>query len=439
MQVMANVALSSPASRSLSETPKDHFSPLNDHIRSDCLTPPGGIVTPHPNPVDGRLPGISHTSSLGQVRSSLCYRPKLVQSSLGLQVRPSAPSRNLSLSPPRSSGDNGGGLDYAKAQTPLLKRFSPGQDDVTSVDGHHDRSNAHSLSSHERPHSATSLTPPTSPSTISSPSSTSVNICIDKAVDLRSEAASAYSRASSSTLLKPGRLFSRGAGNLQEDRTQQKARPGFLDRRHTYAASSPLTGALSTTVAAAKLSNPVVTSLSSASRPRSGSQPTDELRKLTHGGGDRHPAQNTPPYSPRSQSQDSKRTATTISPSKGSPNSLTDENGPSLPKGKLSVLISEGRDIRPSVDPYVVCQFQWSEYISKGPVNNAFESSGNRKVLGGEKSVIKQTGSDLRRPMAIPTTKSRQNSNASVNDSREAKVGSGGKAINPRWGHEATL
>ena len=41
------------------------------------------------------------------------------------------------------------------------------------------------------------------------------------------------------------------------------------------------------------------------------------------------------------------------------------------PKGTLSISIIEGQELRPSLDPYVICQFQCSEDISPTPKKDA--------------------------------------------------------------------
>ncbi|KAI9749091.1 MAG: hypothetical protein M4579_007007 [Chaenotheca gracillima] len=107
------------------------------------------------------------------------------------------------------------------------------------------------------------------------------------------------------------------------------------------------------------------------------------------------------------------------------------------PKGKLIVKISEARGLRPSYDPYVVCVFEWNEYISKGPkskkeLEQDVEDKSNQESGG---IAIKRSGSDMGRPMAIPM-KSRQSSNTSNSDPKEMR---GTAMTDPRWDHEATF
>ncbi|KAJ6136164.1 hypothetical protein N7512_001324 [Penicillium capsulatum] len=95
-------------------------------------------------------------------------------------------------------------------------------------------------------------------------------------------------------------------------------------------------------------------------------------------------------------------------------------------KGKLLVKISEARGLRPSFDPYVVCVFQWNEYISKGARD------------GEEEKKRRQIESDAEaagRPMAIPM-RSRQ---SSYNSALEGDSKGRCPVTDPHWDHEAVL
>jgi serine/threonine protein kinase SCH9 len=113
-----------------------------------------------------------------------------------------------------------------------------------------------------------------------------------------------------------------------------------------------------------------------------------------------------------------------------SPSNISQEGPPvaSL-NGKLSVRISEARGLRSSIDPYVVCVFEWNEYISKGA-----QSEKNCEVDG--KQSRERFDNDPGKPMAIPM-RSRQSSNNSQLDGYDCK----GKVpvTEPRWNHEAIL
>ena len=98
------------------------------------------------------------------------------------------------------------------------------------------------------------------------------------------------------------------------------------------------------------------------------------------------------------------------------------------PQGMLYVAIPEGRGLRPSVDPYVVCQFQRSEYISEGPRDKYLDSK-------TEDSKTEDCNGSKPRPMAIPI-RSRQNSNSSHSSDPKKH---GKQVTDPKWKHEAVL
>lgn len=417
---------------------------LIDPIGSECLTPPGGNTTPHPNPVDNRLPEIKH-SSFGQVRPSLCYRPKTVLPVVGQQRHPSPLSRE-SLSPSRSVCSGNGGADNLSARSPTSSDRSPYSQDDFRAHGNGDYFDAPPLLSHEhvRP-SCNSVTPPTSTSDASSPSASSVNMAAGKVTDvnlsvqrlqlIKSAPSSLIAQRQNQARLK------QGEGRRQADR------PGMSGRRHTYATYARVPSTLTApTVATAQLSSPAPAHLTSASRPHSGSQSAEELRKLTDSGrGNGHSSdQNTPPYSPRRRSEEDNISVTTKPPTTSPSASATssslkesqDGSGPLPPKGKLLVLISEGRNLQANVDPYVVCQFQRSEYISKGPINPNVVEASRCRLTGG--SPTRRTEEDLVQPVAIPM-KSRQSSNTSIGDLRDSRPDESEKVTDPKWEHKATL
>ena len=441
---LTNLGLSSFFS-TLSSSINSKLAPsLIDPIGSECLTPPGGSATPHPNPVDNRLPGISH-SSFRQVRPSLCYRPKSVLPVVG-QQRHSSPLSRQSLSPSRSVGSGNGGSDNISARSPPSADKSPySQDDIRDCSnaGYFD---APPLLSHEHVHpSYNSVTPPTSTSDASSPSASSVNMLAGKAADT-----DVYVRRPQYIKSAPSSLIAQRysqARSKQGEGQRQVGRPGMPCRRHTHAAHAQASSTLAApTVATAQLSNPATAHLTSASRPRSGSQSAEELRKLTDiGRGSGHPTdQNTPPYSPRRRSEEDDPSAITkpiaasasTSATSSSLREVQDGSGPLPPKGKLSVLISEGRDLQANADPYVVCQFQRSEYISRGPINANLPETSKRRLIGGTST--RMTEGDIGQTVPIPM-QSRQGSNTSTGELRDSRPDELEKVTDPKWGHKATL
>lgn len=172
---------------------------------------------------------------------------------------------------------------------------------------------------------------------------------------------------------------------------------------------------------------------SASSRTPSTSQLAGEAEKLTQGDFAPLQYQATPPQTPRTRSQESKPLPSNLSrTSNASDKSKESKTAPVVaPKGKLALTISEGRGLRPSVDPYVVCQFQWAEYISDGPRHDETKKSRHVPMQ------MRRTESEMGRPMAIPM-KSRQSSNSGhSSDPRENS--NHDEVTNPRWEHEAIL
>jgi hypothetical protein len=112
------------------------------------------------------------------------------------------------------------------------------------------------------------------------------------------------------------------------------------------------------------------------------------------------------------------------------------------PKGKLAVKIDRARKLKPSYDPYVVCVFEWNEYISNGPKHDAMdvdEDNGGPKKGRKEQlssMPIRRSDSDMGKPMSI-LMKSRQSSNNSNTDGHDQQQGA--TVTDPQWAHEAML
>lgn len=183
----------------------------------------------------------------------------------------------------------------------------------------------------------------------------------------------------------------------------------------------------------------------------------ENLARLTGSAGIGPLLKNTPPLTPRAMSNEGPQTdrrpvTSSPNPSQRQPDEMsrsTDEitgklheafpsrpsasppTGPPVGslKGKLFVKISEARGLRPGFDPYVVCVFEWNEFISK----SAKDEEANTMVREKAKN---DSDSDVGRPVAIPM-KSRQSSNNSMLDGPDFKRGV--LVTNPHWNHEAVL
>lgn len=427
----------------------------HDQIGSSSTTP-SGVATPRPDPSDKRLPSIMH-SYFGQVRRRSCTSPP--------------PPGSCALATPAADK---GVASYERKQHGVHEALddappiAPSSQDGYTSDG---EDHALPLLPHERLQilepgaelEHIGVYPLPTPPTSSSASS------IHKGVELEPS-----TNGDAHGNYDP--VDSRPASGRPESATDVIP---LRTRRHTFGLS-PLTNIITTSsVHAAHLSNPTapypsttpstpVKSQYAVSAHSSLTWSFSELVKLTDGVAASPRIKNTPPHTPRALSSEdqtatrsaSKAPQTTSSPSRtqaedpaanGGTNNTNIANstivqsiptssasvGP--PKGKLLVRISEARGLKPSYDPYVVCVFEWNEYISRGPKQEEVdmdneEPKGKDDLLGSVP--IKRSGSDMGRAMAIPM-KSRQSSTTSLSDQKNFK--NGRQVTSPKWDHEAIL
>jgi hypothetical protein len=381
----------------------------HDHIGSNSSTPPGAH-TPRPDLVDKRLPSLIN-SYFGQVCDSFRSRPTSANGPRNTTV-PSTSTEKMVILPEKQRSND---LPTAPA--------SPTDVELEVQD-------LQTLPSHERAHPPKSAPYPTPPTS----SSSSIH---------RVSKGEAGGGTPGTDLGPSIRTRSTQEGTSELDSSPQGV------RRHTFAMTSPLSNVVTAPTVIPHLSNPatdlssnsfsspILSHLTSSRRP-SASLSHKESRRLTKGTSvppskQATPTQ-TPPQTPRTRSQEDGKASGAATPSgKGGagsgPNGTT--IGPVL--GKLSVEISEGRGLRSSVDPYVVCQFQCAEYISDGPIN--VDSENQRD--GGIAMASAAGGMGLNdrggRPQAIPM-RSRQSSHAGRNMASSLT-----ETTDPKWKHTATL
>jgi protein-serine/threonine kinase len=161
-------------------------------------------------------------------------------------------------------------------------------------------------------------------------------------------------------------------------------------------------------------------------------------------------AKNTPPHTPRALSQEDYRRAETRSPLSSTSTAASDGHvfnekqhrskdqlpTTNAPRGKLNIKIAEARNLKASFDPYVVCQFEWNEYVSKGarPDHMDVDDDDQKGPVAQLSSVpIRRTDSDMGKAMAIPM-KSRQSSTNGTGEEHGLN-----KVTDPQWDHEAML
>ena len=422
-----------------------------DNVGSNGSTPPG-FATPQPDLSDKRLPSILH-SYFGQVRtpsatiSTTLEHPALSSTSavdVGFVKHRSEHHRapeGLEAPLPAAS--------YSSSEYFSEENFSP----MLLPHERLEKPPAGELLGLDRP--GAYPTPP-----ISSPSSihneTWDESCLDGGSGGGGGSGGAIGRRTRLRVLSAGALPLRA-------------------RRQTFGLN-PLTSiTTSSSVHAAHLSNPTLRYPSTTpATPTSGAFATSALLslsshleniKLTEGAAVLPRMKSTPPQTPRALSTDGVHSdkQSHAPPPKPVPSGLSNATsndgtkqmaaaagaattnlttasppvGP--PRGKLLVKISEARGLRPSYDPYVVCVFEWNEYISKGPRVQGIDmdrenGSENEDGVGGVP--IKRSGSDMGRPVAIPM-KSRQSSTTSCSDPRDLK---GVRQVtDPEWDHDAVL
>jgi serine/threonine protein kinase SCH9 len=231
-----------------------------------------------------------------------------------------------------------------------------------------------------------------------------------------------------------------------------KSTTSVKDRRHQ---SLPVSSVTRSNVAAAHISNPA--SSTHSSRPHSPGPASPRIEKpevpresdeLTSNVASGLRKKSTPPHTPRALSQEDYRRADTRSPLSSTSTTVNDrplhaekpkkdEFPNSAPRGKLKIKIAEGKNLKPSYDPYVICQFEWNEYVSKGVRPDKMDVDGDdRKVPAAsrlESIPMRRIDSDMGKPMAIPM-KSRQSSTNGHDGDRGLN-----KVTDPQWDHEAML
>jgi len=405
---------------------------VHDQIGSNSSTPPGA-ATPRPDLIDKRLPGIIH-SYFGQVRDSFRTRPKPAND-LRSSTAPHLPqttvacegeSKEMDVERPKRAG--GDPLPTAPSSPRKV------EDDAGDVPP-------------PLPHERLDL-PPQVPASQLEPSIPYPTPPASSSSSIHLEAKAESSGSSPSG----DRSLGTRALSSQEEKSLSDVLP-LRVRRHTFTSPNPLSSVVAApSLPAACISNPascslsenpihaIIAQLSTSRRQSAVSLSRRGSRKLTKGGTTPPGNQSTPPQTPRTQSQDGHV------PTASTPSALSRTQAPQAPTapvapvlGKLTVEISEGRALRPSFDPYVVCQFQWSEYISQGPINTESPTTkgarpGQPNGLGG--IAMRRTESEKSKPRAIPMT-SRQSSNTGK-DSRDIKSGTQ-EVTNPKWEHKAVL
>lgn len=373
-----------------------HRKPADDELDSIASTPPGA-VTPQPDLSDKRLPGIN--SCFGQVRNAVSHSFTALSSAFATNTKHK----------PVSSPDEETSLTESMASSITLQDPSAGFSCAELVSSHAESSlNEEETKARSNPVSSSSST-----HEVDSIRSRGCSSTYDHCADVFPN--------KPSSLKRPSRANSRTHSYSYIPRAFTP-----LPEVNTSSAVATLVSALFTKTSALP-SDP--SSHISKSPCQSISSKKNENTRLTMGVSSPSLKQSTPPQTPRTQSQEDATGSGYNTPAQSSSsndNIKTDGTtiGPVL--GTLTVLIKEGRGLRPSVDPYVVCEFQLSQYISDGPVSQDTETT------NGASGVTIQPAAGRGRPMAIPM-KSRQSSSSGRDTTQSQEV------TNPRWDHKAVL
>lgn len=405
-----------------------------DNLITSNGSTPSGIITPQPDPADKRLPSIIHYfSQVGNSAFPLSSLKARLSSSFTTSVANSTPA-------PAGSDEQ-----------PKVETVKPDVDDISDAVSPSSGANAteEHLQNPERTETTETFSNPTSLPT--PPYSSACSLSQKDMEEMESTAPATEKTAVSIYSALKDYMSTTSNNNVSELHSS---------RRPTC---DPVSSVSDDPVLASHFSNPSLPDASDLppppavpllehEKPHHISKSSENLAKLTEGTANPSHLKNTPPLTPRAMSHDngmsqssdstpvpsnssSQRPSHTETASDASDRKSSDSgsssDGPAVAplKGKLSVKISRARGLRPSADPYVVCVFEWNEYISKGTQSGAQSPEGKQ---GGKDYLDNDTG----RPMAIPM-KSRQSSHNSQLDNVDLK----GRApvTDPQWNHEAVL
>lgn len=256
-----------------------------------------------------------------------------------------------------------------------------------------------------------------------------------------SDAGDAPSQVESSQKEQSQEEQSQEAQSQEVQSTSSRPKPPMPLRRDTV--SDALTSIVTRPSVSAHISNPVsdpstpADPTSTAARSPSNSE---DKQKLTEGAERRD--QNTPPLTPRSGSHESRRgDDAVVKPIRTASDSSQTPVVVAQNKGQLEVVVEEGRGIKPSIQPYVVCVFQQSEDVSSGAakddeMDTAVEGSGDHSndenLARGV--AMRRMGSGSGTPRPIPGMPSRQTSSTNIADLKKGKPE---QTTNPLWKHTA--
>jgi len=379
----------------------------SDHVGSGASTPPGGVSTPVPDLMDKRQPGLAHAYF-----AQVCHSFRAPFTS---PTHPACPS-SLSRSVTHGSSLNMDPSSTASAGAP--PPTAPNSPKHSSVS-----SQGPPLLPHEQPDAALPSYP--TPPLSSASSLHGPQVDEEGSTDVRTP-------VEKNTPAGPARLRSSTLPSNTVDTV--------VSRPHVSAhISSP-----------AAHPTDVPDSLNASLASSSELEPLDsEKRELTQD------TKSTPPRTPRALSRNETAAAVDDAPaptapqiskieksSRSSSNQSSSQPTVGTTKGQLSVNIVQGRGLKPSTAPYVVCIYQLNEDISGGAEVDAVdtktqEQDSNQNENLAKGVAMRRMGSDSGKAMSIPGLGSRQTSQTDISklkDSASDKL-----VTEPLWNHEAVL
>lgn len=392
---------------------KPHDEDFHDQIGSGASTPPG-ISTPQPDLVDKRLPGI--VNGYFQVRDSL-----------------QSPHS-------KSTADSAHPALPEKAQAHLEKEHSEPQQTMESLTAN------------------TAQVAPSTPSCESGQASgaflsTDPKIVGDKAAYptpplSNSSSFLAMDNTTAFAAIAFDRRPSRKRSWHQRHQTESPLPPTL--RRHTL--SYALNSIVTRPIVSGHISNPAtIPDDPTAALHSSLRRLQDNNSEVLTQGAERQ-TQNTPPQTPRTGSYSHASRLGDETPSliravaKSSRSSSGGSNVALIGqlKGQLEICVDEGRGLRPSFEPYVVCIFQLNEDISAGPKEDEMDTRQDHGHMQEEnlaKGVaMKRLGSGQGTPISIPGLRSRQSSQTNIADMRRGNIRlDSQETTDPVWRHTATF
>jgi hypothetical protein len=380
----------------------------SDHVGSGASTPPGGVSTPVPDLMDKRQPGLAH-AYFAQVCHSL--RAPFTSS----PTHPALPSP-LSRSVTHGPSLNMDPSTTASAGAPPPTAPSSPKHSSASSQGP-------PLLPHEQPDAVLPSYP--TPPLSSASSLHGPQVDEDGSTDVRTP-------VEKNTSAGPARLRSSTLPSSTVDTV--------VSRPHVSAhISSP-----------AVQPTDVPDSLNASLASSCELEPLDsENKELIEN------SKATPPRTPRALSRNETAAAVDEAPaptvpqitkieksSRSSSNQSSRQPTVGTTKGQLSVNIVQGRGLKPSTAPYVVCIYQLNEDISGGAEVDAVdtktqEQGGNQHENLAKGVAMRRVGSDSGKGMSIPGLGSRQTSQTDISKLKDDA--SNHLVTEPLWNHQAVL